>query len=145
MTTCSITAESRETIELPRTRLAATNKEVAAALWSEGVLDRLSIEPSEVVEGDSYMINNRMLLILIEHSEYIVEAHLAQPKEHWKDIHRDIEQALNFIQLLGYNEVYTNVREPLKTTLNLLKKHNFKQIDHENGEVILKWESKQHY
>jgi len=123
----------------------ATEDEAFEALSSKGVLERLSVKPSKVVYGDSYMVNSRMLLILIEHTREAVEVHIAQPKKHWQNIHEDINQSLNFIQCLGYNEAFTNVREYLKTTLNLLKKHDFKQIDHENGEVILKWESKQHY
>jgi hypothetical protein len=117
--------------------------EFTKALSSTGVIERLSCEPAEVKTGKAHIVNERMLLVLIGHGE-AVEAHIAEAKRHWQHIHDDIEQSLIFIQSLGYNQVYTNVRESLKTTLNLLKKHGFRQLDIIDGEVILKWESKQH-
>ena len=112
---------------------------------SDGVVERLKVTPEVIEQGDLYLVNDRMLLVLIEHSENMVEAHIAQPKSNWTHIHTDIDQSLIFIQSVGYNKVYTNVRESLKTTLNLLKKHGFKHIDMIDGEVILLWPSKQHY
>ena len=113
-------------------------------LNSKGVIDRLKVSPEYIEKGDLHLINNRMLLILMDLGESMVEAHIAQPKENWKHIHDDINESLIFIQSLGYNQVYTNVRSELKTTLNLLSKHGFNAVDQIDNEVILTWESKQH-
>ena len=113
-------------------------------LNSKGVIDRLKVSPEYIEKGDLHLINNRMLLILMDLGESMVEAHIAQPKENWKHIHDDINESLIFIQSLGYNQVYTNVRSELKTTLNLLLKHGFNAVDQIDNEVILTWESKQH-
>ena len=114
-------------------------------LNSEGVLNRLKVAPQKIEKGDLYLINDRMLLILLPLDQGMVEAHIAQPRKEWKHIHDDINESLIFIQGLGYNQVYTNVRSELKTTLNLLLKHGFEKIDQIENEVILRWESKQHY
>ena len=113
-------------------------------LNSKGVIDRLKVSPEHIEQGDLHLINNLMLLILMDLGESMVEAHIAQPKENWKHIHDDINESLIFIQSLGYNQVYTNVRSELKTTLNLLSKHGFNAVDQIDNEVILTWESKQH-
>jgi hypothetical protein len=123
----------------------ASHEDSLDVLSAHGVIDRLMVTPKEVIQGTPYMINNRMLLVLIEHSKESVEAHIGEPKEYWSHIHDDIEESLIFIRSLGYNRVYTNVRKSLKTTLNLLKKHEFKQVDMIQDEVILEWESKQHF
>ena len=123
---------------------AAKAGECTKALSSTGVIERLSCEPAETKTGKAHIVNERMLLVLIGHGE-AVEAHIAEPKEYWQHIHEDIDASLIFIQSLGYNVVYTNVHSHLKTTLNLLKKHGFEIDETINGEVILKWESKQHY
>jgi hypothetical protein len=115
-----------------------------AILNSDGVIDRLKVSPDRIEQGDLYLINDRMLLVLIGHGDS-VEAHIAQPRKYWKYIHKDIKQALIFIQSLGYNQVYTNVRSELKTTLNLLNKHGFNRIETINNEVILQWELKQRF
>lgn len=117
----------------------ATESEAVKALNADGVVERLLAKVDHVDRGDLYIVNERMLLALMPHGDDIVEAHIAQPKKHWAYIHDDIGESLIFIQSIGYNEIYTNVRESLKTTLNLLKKHDFKQIDTINGEVILRW------
>lgn len=122
----------------------ASESESIDLLSSVGVLERLKVKPVRVENGDTYVVNERMLLVLLPYPNGIIEAHIAEPKQYWKHIHTDIDDSLIFIQSLGYNEVYTNVRETLKTTLNLLKKHDFKHIDTIDSEVILKWESKQH-
>lgn len=121
----------------------ATDDDAINILSSIGVVERLLCKPSRIINGDAYIINERLLLVLIEHSESEVEAHIGQAKENWQHIHDDIQQSLIFIQSLGYNQVYTNVRESLKTTLNLLAKHDFKQMDTIESEVILKWALKQ--
>ncbi len=113
-------------------------------LNSEGVLNRLKLSPKRIEKGELYLVNDRMLLILMDLGQGMVEAHIAQPKAEWKNIHTDIDESLIFIQSLGYNQVYTNVRNELKTTLNLLSKHGFCAVDQIESEVILKWESKQH-
>lgn len=123
----------------------ADKAESIAALSADGVVERLKCKPGQIINGKPFLINDRMLLVLIEHDKKTVEAHIAQPKENWNYIHVDIKESLIFIQSLGYNQVYTNVRESLKTTLNLLKKHKFEQVDTIDGEVILKWASKQDY
>ena len=123
----------------------ATHDEAMEILGAHGVIDRLLVTPKKIIQGVPYLVNGRMLLVLIEHSNESVEAHIGEPKEYWPHIHDDINESLIFIQSLGYNRVYTNVRKSLKTTLNLLKKHEFKQVDTIQDEVILEWESKQHY
>lgn len=120
-----------------------SESDAIAILNSGGVIDRLKVSPCRIEQGDLYLINDRMLLILIDHG-CSVEAHIAQAKRNWKYIHKDIDEALIFIQSLGYNQVYTNVRNELKTTLNLLRKHDFKEVDKAKDEVILLWELKQH-
>lgn len=123
----------------------AQGNEGLDALKSKGVAERLSVKPSPIINGLPYIVNERMLLILFPLSSRQVEAHIAEPKKHWTYIHDDIKESLIFIQSLGYNQVYTNVRSSLKTTLNLLKKHGFEHIDTIESEVILKWASKQHF
>ena len=123
---------------------AAQEAESIRILKSKGVYERLKVEPENIHYGSTSLINDRMLLILIKHSEEMVEAHIAQPKEHWKHIHEDINEALRFIVNLGYSEVQTNVRQELMTTINLLTKHGFKPVQTIDSEVILKWVSKQH-
>ncbi len=121
----------------------ATKAECIDVLSRDGVIERIDCEAGEIKNGHGYLINDRMLLVLIDHWP-VAEAHIAEPKEHWRHIHTDIYDSLIFIQSLGYNSVYTNVSEKLKTTLNLLKKHNFKYQKTIDNEVILKWVSKQH-
>lgn len=123
---------------------AAMPREVLEILSADGVSERIQADFSGgVVNGSPYLINNRMLLVVLPIDYQSVEAHLASPKLHWKHIHTDIEISLKFIQKIGYNYVYTNVSEHLKTTLNLLKKHGFEQVDQHDNEVILEWASKQ--
>ena len=124
---------------------SVSESDALAILNSEGVIGRLAVAANRIEKGDLYLINGRMLLILFGLGGSMVEAHIAQPKENWKYIHDDINESLIFIQSLGYNQVYTNVRTELRTTLNLLIKHKFKRVDQIKSEVILTWESKQHY
>ena len=119
---------------------AATNAEAIETLKSDGVIERLLIEPKEIRNGTPYSVNERMLLVLMRHSDTIVEAHIAQAKHNWQHIHTDINEALRFIvNQLGYSEVWTNVRQELKTTQNLLIKHDFERVDQIDNEVILRW------
>lgn len=122
----------------------ATESQALEILRGEGVRHRLLVEPKSIVNGDTYIINGRMLLILIEHNSEQVEAHIAINKRNWRHVHDDINEAIRFIVNLEYSEIWTNVREELKTTINLLKKHNFKVFDTVNGEVLLTWVLKQH-
>lgn len=105
---------------------------------SDGVFERLKVNPVSICSGDCYCVNNRMLLILIEYGEN-VDAHIGQPRKHWKYIHEDIQASLRFIKNLGYKNIYTNVNSRFKTTLNLVKKHGFNKIDMVGSEVLLKW------
>jgi hypothetical protein len=120
-----------------------TEHDAIAILNSDGVIDRLNVSPESIEKGDLYLINDRMLLILMDWGQAMVEAHIAEPKPSWPHIHRDIDDALIFIQSLGYTQVYTNVRNKLKTTLNLLSKHGFNAVKVIESEVILKWEHNQ--
>jgi len=120
----------------------ATKDESVAILSSKGVVERLNIKPGPIFKGEPFIVNERLLLVLVKHTSEAVEAHIAQIKGNWPHIHQDINDSLIFIQGLGYNEVYTNVRSNLKSTLNLLSKHGFEQIDLIDCEVILKWESR---
>lgn len=122
----------------------ATESQALEILRGEGVRHRLLIEPKSIVNGDAYLINGRMLLILIGHNSEQVEAHIAINKRNWQHVHDDINEAIRFIVNLEYSEIWTNVREELKTTINLLKKHDFKVFDTVNGEVLLRWVLKQH-
>jgi len=119
--------------------------EAIGILNSDGVSDRLNAKAEKIHRGMSYIINDRMLLILMDLGDQIAEAHIAQSKSNWPSIHEDIETAIEFIANLGFVEIYTNVRSELKKTINLLTKHNFRIDDTIQSEVILKWESKQHY
>ena len=123
----------------------ATESQALEILRGEGVRHRLLVEPKSIVNGDTYLINGRMLLILIEHNSEQVEAHIAINKRNWQHVHDDINEAIRFIVNLEYSEIWTNVREELKTTINLLKKHDFSVFDTVNGEVLLRWVLKQHY
>jgi hypothetical protein len=120
----------------------ATKDESVAILSSKGVAERLNIKPGPIVKGTAFIVNERMLLVLVKHTYNAIEAHIAQAQDNWPHIHADIADSLIFIQSLGYNEIYTNVRSELKSTLNLLAKHGFEQIDQTDCEVILKWESR---
>lgn len=122
----------------------AKEYEVIDLLRSKGVLERLKSYPEHIRQGLLFIVNERMALILIPHSEQITEAHIAESRENIQFIHTDIDESLKFIQSLGYNQVYTNVRNELKTTLNLLIKHGFSAVDTVHSEVILLWASKQH-
>lgn len=117
---------------------AATNAESMEIMKSKGVIERFKQEPREVRYGTPYVVNDRMLLLVIGHGDK-AEAHIAEPRKHWKFIHNDIDESMTFIRSLGYNEIYTNVTETLKTTLNLLAKHGFKPVEKIGNEVILKW------
>lgn len=125
--------------------VSADNETAIAILNQDGVVDRLKVTPQRIERGNTYLVNGRMLLVLMPIGGDSVEAHIAEPKAHWTHIHIDIEESLKFIQALGYNKVYTNVRNELQTTLNLLIKHGFNAVDVVQNEVILLWESKQHY
>lgn len=120
-----------------------SNDKAITILNKKGVIERLDVTPDKIRNGQTYQVNDRMLLILMPHTKTDVEVHIAQPREHWPYIHIDIIEALIFITGIGYNSVYTNVNQNLKTTLNLLKKHDFKAVAIENEEVILKWELEQ--
>lgn len=122
----------------------AQHWEAIGILQSDGVCERLDIYPKEIKKGDCYIVNNRLLLILMPHDSRNVEAHIAQSKSNWKHIHEDIDDSLTFIESMGYNNVYTNVNRKLKTTLNLLRKHGFVALDEQDEEVILVWVSQQH-
>lgn len=123
---------------------AATDAEAIEILKGDGVRHRLSIEPQGIQAGKPYIINDRFLLIVIHHTKDACEAHIASNRANWRYIHTDIHQALNFIQELGYNQVYTNVSENLKTTANLIRKHGFELVDQAGNEGIYQWASKQH-
>jgi hypothetical protein len=124
--------------------IGISNDKAITILNKPGIKERLNFEVKEINNGHMFLVNDRMLLVLIPHSKTEVEAHIGQPREHWPYIHNDIKDALIFIIGMGYNSVYTNVSKELKTTLNLLKKHDFKMVELDNNEVILKWESAQH-
>ena len=123
----------------------ASESEAIEILKSKGVIERLKVKPEHIHAGELHLVNDRMLLLLIEQTDKAVEAHIGQSKEHWKHIHSDIDEALRFIVNLGYSEVWTNVRQELKTTINLLAKHDFELVSQIDGEDVLRWVSKQHY
>lgn len=113
--------------------------EATEILSQDGVKERLLVEPTEVKNGQSLIVNDRMLLVLIEHTKDIVEAHIAEPRKHWKHLYSDIEAVIEYCQYRGYKQIFTSVRSELKTTLNLAKKHGFKVYNQIGSEVILKW------
>lgn len=122
----------------------ATDAEALDILKAPGVSHRLSVEADKIHTGTPYLINERLLLILIPHTTNQCEAHIASPRKHWARIHDDIDEALIFISELGYNEVYTTVTDHLVTTHNLICKHGFEKIDQVINEGIYRWVSKQH-
>lgn len=124
--------------------IPASESQALEILRGDGVRQRLLVEPKSIVNGDTYLINGRMLLILIEHNKTQIEAHIAINRENWRHVHDDINEAIRFIVNLGYSEIWTNVRQELKTTINLLKKHGFEVFDTVKSEVLLRWASKQH-
>ena len=121
----------------------AGESEALEVLRSKGVRHRLGVEPDAIRCGTPYLVNGRMLLILIEQSGEC-EAHIASPRIHWNHIHADINEALKFIASIGYNRAYTTVDRPLKTTANLITKHGFKLIDQTDKEGVYLWESDWH-
>lgn len=125
-------------------RVTASDAEALEILRSPGVRHRLESEPDAIRSGTPYIVNERMLLILIDHTSDACEAHIAAPKRHWRHIHTDINEALKFIVNLGYNQVYTTVTDHLATTKNLICKHGFEKVGQIDSEGIYRWVSKQH-
>ncbi len=124
------------------TSYAIDHEQALKILQSEGVKERIGLV-NEIKCGYCYLVNHRMLLVLIPHTERAIEAHIAEPKAYLSHIHEDIETAKELIQLKGYSEIWTNVTSHFKTTINLLTKHGFDTIDEINNEVLMLWVSQQ--
>lgn len=122
----------------------ATEQEALNVLNQPGVLERLPVKPEKIHNGQCFLVNNQMLFILISQDGDGIEAHIACPKTHWKNIHSLIDAGIQFICKIGYNAIYTNVTEHLKTTQNLIMKHGFKEIGRNETERFYKWESVRH-
>lgn len=121
----------------------ASESEAIEILRQPGVIERLSKPPEKIVNGQCFIVDHGLLLILIPHTGDDVEAHIACPRSEWARIHQLIDSAIQFIAKIGYNSIYTNVAESLPTTANLIMKHGFEWVDTIGTERIYQWVSKQ--
>jgi hypothetical protein len=113
-----------------------TEQEAVDILNSDGVTQRIGFEVTNLLRGEPHIINDRMFA-LFKPSGTIMEVHLGQSRKNWKYIHQDIDDGLEYLANQGYVKVITSVTAKLKTTLNLLAKHGFKETGRNDDKVFL--------
>lgn len=117
----------------------ATADDIKAVLSSPGVRERVPHAEGEPLVP-AYMVNERMLGMVIQRTPNDVEMHVLSARENWSHLRDDVMELVEALKEAGYRNIYTGISNEYRRTQNLARKCGFAPIYYSGNEVIFRWQ-----